>query len=135
MATIYQDSWIRIQEKPDWQFWQVTWLKHPRSSEFRKQLENQIKILAGKKITKILCDITQIHYLELADQRYLIEEALPQYIMGEKVQIAYLVNEATYELVYMNRIAEKIKNHPQLQEFLQVEFFSYQQEAIAWLDL
>jgi hypothetical protein len=135
LNTIYQNAWITIQEKPDCQFWQVTWLMHPRSDEFRAQITTQLKILAGKNITKFICDITRIHYLEIADQRYLVEEALPQYIMGEKAKIAYLVNNATYELLYLNRIAEKIKSHPQLQEFLQVEFFFYRLEAITWLDL
>lgn len=90
----------------------VRWLRHPSSTEFRENNYLLADLLLESECPRLLNDARAVHYLELADQHWLMEQMIPLLYATSLEMNACVVSQLSMELMDTNRLVKHFSCYP-----------------------
>ena len=133
LTTIFSKKYVLVEANIQDKYIQITWLAQPKSEDFRETKKGALDFVLKHDLTRWLCDMREMVYLEIADQNWLVREIFSSLNPKHTHVLAYLVSTAGLESMTSFRIHELVTNDPKLDKQLSVEIFFQKQMALQWL--
>jgi len=133
LITILSKKYVFVEANIQDRYIQITWLEQPKSDDFRETKTSALNFVLKHDITRWLCDMRGMVYLEIADQNWLVREIFSSFNPQHSHVLAYLISTAGLESMTSFRIHELVTNDPELNKQLSVEIFFQKQIALQWL--
>lgn len=133
LMPVFQNSYLRIYLNVAMKFIRVLWLRHPSSDEFREGFSKAAELTIAHKCQYWLSDSRAIHYLELADQNWLIRlvtQLLPQ---SRLYKFARLNTPESLAMMDVPRTFSELEKLPEWQQHITMKVFTEEDDALAWL--
>jgi hypothetical protein len=130
---VYEDEFISIEVDDNKRFIQVVWLKHPDSDAFRRGFIKGAEITLARNCRFWLSDSRAIHYLEFAEQNWILDFMAP--MLGDSClsKFARVNSQESLALLDIDRILYRLESSPHVRCDLEVAVFMHKQEALNWL--
>ncbi|MER2997566.1 hypothetical protein [Pontibacter populi] len=132
-SIVYQDNYINIQLNDQLKFVYVEWLQHPPSEVFRQNFMKAVETCIDKKCEYWLSDSRAIHYLEFADQNWILELVYPLLPKANLLKFARVNTLESIALMDGARVCNTIEQLPEFKLKTQLEVFSSKEAALNWL--
>ncbi|AMM52538.1 hypothetical protein TH61_16990 [Rufibacter sp. DG15C] len=133
LVQIYKDETILAEEDPAKRFMKVTWLKHPRSAQFREAALLIVQFVMERQIQYLLSDSRKVQYLDISDQNFLFQKVYATMPKDHALYISYILNQASYNLMDIYRIGEMVQADASLNMHLKTNIFLDEAAAHYWL--
>ncbi|MEJ8757237.1 hypothetical protein WG947_09540 [Pontibacter sp. H259] len=130
---VYQDSYVRIEADSKAKYIFVDWLQHPDSASFRHCFSKAVSFTVDMQCEYWLSDARAIHYLEFADQNWLLEEILPILPNSKLKKFARISTVESIALMDVARIYSSMDKLSALTIKTQTEVFINKEDALEWL--
>ncbi|MBC5772708.1 hypothetical protein H8S95_01420 [Pontibacter sp. KCTC 32443] len=132
LCTIYQDEYVKIEADDRAKYIFVKWTQHPKSEEFRKSFLKAAELTVENKYEYWLSDSRAIHYIEFADQNWILEHVAPLLPKVALKKFARLSTLESLSLMDSTRIYAMLEQLP-FERNTQLEVFTTTEEALEWL--
>jgi len=133
LTQIYSNAIARVEADIKQKYIQVTWLKHPKSEEFRDVHTNALSYAYENHLTAWLCDMRQVSYLEVGDQNWLVREIFSGFNPDMTHEFAFVVSHLGLELMSSFRVHDLVRNDQELQKLIKTDIFLDIKSAQMWL--
>ncbi|PIQ20275.1 MAG: hypothetical protein COW65_15950 [Cytophagales bacterium CG18_big_fil_WC_8_21_14_2_50_42_9] len=132
LKVIFLDEFLKISCDETIRLIYLEWLQHPVSEAFRPRFQKATELAKEKNIQYWLSDSQAIHYLELADQNWLVQEFKLILSHSNMKKFARVTTIESFSLVDMSQTFNRFNNGL---DKLKVEFeeFLDNQEAMNWI--
>ncbi|NEM98489.1 hypothetical protein [Pontibacter burrus] len=133
LIPVFESSYIRIELEAALKFIRVLWLRHPSSDEFREGFSKAADLTIAHHCHYWLSDSRAIHYLQLADQNWLIRlvtQLLPQVKLRRFARLNTLESLAMMDVP---RTLNELEKLPDWQQHTLTKVFTEEDDALAWL--
>lgn len=130
---IFEDEFIRLDLDDSLGLVLLVWLQHPDSETYRRGFS-----LAGEVVLKHQCrywlsDSRQIHYLEMADQNWILNHMAPMLGNSSLNKFARINSIEGLYLQDLDRVMQQLESSPHLKTELEIAVFLDMEESIKWL--
>lgn len=133
LETVYKTEHIIIRLDKQLKFVYVEWLKHPSSEIFRQDFKKAIEICLSNECQYWLSEAHAIHYLEFADQNWMLELIYPLLPKSNLLKFARVNTVESIALMDVARICTTLEQLPEFTLKTQLEVFSSKESALNWL--
>jgi hypothetical protein len=133
LKKIYEDEFISIDVDENLRFIQAVWLQHPDSNAFRRCFMQAAEITLTHHCRLWLSDSRAVHYLEFADQNWILDHMAP--LLGNSclTKFARINSAEGLALLDMDRILHGLEISPHVKSDLELAVFMEEQGALNWL--
>ncbi|QMU26975.1 hypothetical protein [Adhaeribacter radiodurans] len=132
LQSIYATDYIKVEINTKKEYVEITWLQQHTSTIFRKELSLIVSYADEYDITRILYDVRERSYLEIADQNWVMKEIVPL-LNGENLKLAYLVNPISLVSMDVYRVQDALVANSKIRSSINVEVFLTKEDAQRWL--
>ncbi|MDQ4139438.1 MAG: hypothetical protein M3142_02825 [Bacteroidota bacterium] len=133
LSSIYNDDIASVEVNTGAGFIQIIWFKHPNSEDFRKIITTAHTYAGDHKLTKWLCNMQEVLFLEISDQDWLVHEVFASLNANYKYEFAYVISPIVLEVMTIYHIQDMVNSIPAIKNKLLVEIFFEVDEAQQWL--
>ncbi len=133
LKQIYQNDYLKVEVDEKIKFIYVEWFKHPDSPDFRRLFQQLAEMTLAAKSKFWLSDARAIHYLEFADQNWLLREMLPMLLKSDLLKFARLTTEVSLLQLDVVRVYTMVEQLTQLGIKTKLELFIDKVVALNWL--
>ena len=133
LSTIYQDEYINIKLDKRLKFVYLVWLQHPSSDVFRQNFAKAVEICIANECQYWLSDSRAMHYLEFADQNWMLELIYPLLPKMALLKFARVNTLESIALMDGARVCRQLEQLPEFKLKAQLEVFSSKEAALDWL--
>lgn len=133
LNTLYQDEYIIIQLDEHIKFVYVEWLQHPSSEIFRQNFKIAMEACISNNCQYWLSDARAIHYVEFADQNWMLELIYPLLPKSNLLKFARVNTLESIALMDVARVCTKLEQLPEFKLKTQLEVFNYKATALDWM--
>ncbi|WP_299824765.1 hypothetical protein [uncultured Pontibacter sp.] len=133
LQVIYLCEYMQVELDETTRFIYITWLKHTSSEKFREMYQVIAEITIEHKAEYCLSDARAIHYIEFADQNWIIQHMAPLLNTTSVKQFARLTNKESLTLMDAARVFTALENLPHVQSRTQFNVFTSKADAYTWL--
>ena len=131
---VFSNNCIRIEVDVTAGIIFVEWLRHPSSLEFRRLYQKASDISFEYNCLYWISDARAVHYLEIADQNWILRELAPRLKTTSLLRYARVMTEDGVAMLDAARVRDNVMNSPYLTEGkFQVQFFLDKESALEWL--
>jgi len=130
--TIFRDECMRIELDNKQGYIETEWLRHLSSKEYRRCMSVAFKLIQEHRCQYWLSDARKLHYVELADQNWLVYDYFPQLASSVK-KIARIMTEEGLLMMDLQSVSDKIELKQDLAAIFQVVPFLDKESALEWL--
>jgi hypothetical protein len=130
---IYEDETVLIEVDNSLGFIHVIWRQHPDSDAYRRAFANATEICLSRKCRFWLSDSRKVHYLEFADQNWMLRDMVP--LLGNSClhKFARINSEESLSLLDIDRVLSGLEQSPDIKINVEVALFIDRQQALNWL--
>jgi len=114
---------------------QIHWSVHCSGQPLRDLLSEALRHASSHRLTAWACDMRKLHYMEMADQNWLLRELFPSFSAECHHRVAFVVNINYYELMSGVQTQNMVGNNMSLAALIDMDFFLTNDEAVHWLFL
>lgn len=132
-AVLYQDEFINIELDAQARYISVEWLQHPTSEVFRERFHKAAELSNKHKCLYWLSDSRAIHYLEFADQNWMMAHIFPLLPDSHLVKFARITSIESIALMDTARIYSSLEHMQGTELKTQLEIFTDKESALEWL--
>lgn len=131
--TVFEDEFIRIDHDAHLGLVMAVWLQHPDSETFRRGFSLASEVVLKHQCRYWLSDSRQVHYLEIADQNWILNHMAP--ILGNSSlnKFARINSIEGLSLQDLDRVMKLLEFSPHLKSELEIAVFLDMEESIEWL--
>jgi hypothetical protein len=133
LNTLYQDEYIIIQLDEQLKFVYVEWLKHPSSEIFRQNFKKAIEACIDSNCQYWLSDARALHYVEFADQNWMLELIYPLLPKSNLLKFARVNTLESIALMDVARVCTILEQFPEFKLKTQLEVFNFKAAALDWM--
>lgn len=133
LQPVFQNEYIKVSEDRVQRLIYVEWLQHPDSQALRDGFRRLADIVLESKSKYWLSDAKAIHYLEFADQNWLLNEMAPVLKQSQLVKFARLTTQEGMLMMDAARLYEMVGKLTALGITTQLEMFTSKEAALEWL--
>ena len=133
LRQIYLDEYLKIAVDDKLRFILVEWLRHVTGEKFREHFRKAANFATALKSEYWLSDARAIHYLEFADQNWLIREMAPLLQKTKLVKFARLTTIESLSLLDATQVYGKLEKLTHLKIKTALELFTDKDVALDWL--
>jgi hypothetical protein len=130
---VFEDEFASIEIDPGQGFMVVIWHQHPDSDTFRRCFSLAASFTLSRKCRFWLSDARAVHYLEFADQNWILHEMVPLLGNSSLCKFARINSEESFSLLDVGRILDNLDASPYIQIAVEVALFIDRQQALNWL--
>jgi hypothetical protein len=131
--TIYQDDYIRVELDIHAKYIYTEWLQHPSSDDFRKSFEKATELTITHGCHYWMSDSRAIHYLEFADQNWMLGHILPQLPKSSLQKFARITTFECLSLMDISRILATLEEVQGSELKTKLQLFTSKEDALNWL--
>lgn len=130
---IFEDEFIQIDLDARLGFIQVVWLQHPDSQTFRRGFSLAADVVLSRNCCYWLSDSRKVHYLEFADQNWILHHMAP--LLGNSClnKFARVNSIEGLSLQDLDRVMQRLEDSPHLKSNLEIAMFLDVEESLDWL--
>jgi hypothetical protein len=130
---MYQDEFVLIEVDDSLKFLQIVWLQHPDSDTYRRAFSFATETFLSRKYRFWLSDSRKVHYLEFADQNWMLRDMVP--LLGNSClsKFARINSEEGLSLLDVDRVLSNLDQSADIKINVQVAVFLDKQQALNWL--
>jgi hypothetical protein len=130
---IFEDEFLRIDLDAGLGLVKAVWLQHPDSETYRKGFSRSAEVVLRHNCQYWLSDSRQIHYLEIADQNWIVSQIAP--LMGNSClnKFARVNSVEGLYLQDLDRVMQQLETSPHVKSELEVAVFLDMEQSINWL--
>jgi hypothetical protein len=132
---VYEDNILTIEIDTGKSFIYLCWLQHPDSENLRQSFALAAEFAIIRNCQYWLSDARAVHYLEFADQNWMLQFMVPLLRTSHLVKYARINSEESLSLLDMDRIVENIESSASKDNKGKVAVFVDRQSALDWLFL
>ena len=133
LRPVYQDDYLKAEIDPRVKFIFVDWFRHPGSQDFRNIFQKLADITIETRSEYWLSDARAIHYLEFADQNWLLREMAPLLKKSSLKKFARLTTKESLLLLDVVRVYDMLNQLKDLEIETKLEMFTNKEDAMNWL--
>lgn len=133
LRQIHLDEFLKVAVDDTVKFIYVEWLQHPVSPDFRRQFKMLADLTLANKSKFWLSDARAIHYIEFADQNWLLREMAPMLKKSDLVKFARLTTEENLAQLDVIRVYNLVEKLTELGINTKLELFTNKEAALEWL--
>ncbi|MHC2990665.1 hypothetical protein OB13_03355 [Pontibacter sp. HJ8] len=133
LQAVFQNDYVKVEIDSAHGLIYVEWLQHPDSQALREGFLKLADIVLASKSKYWLSDAKAIHYLEFADQNWLISEMAPVLKKSQLVKFARLTTQEGMLMMDVARLYEMVGKLTALGITTQLEMFTSKEAALEWL--
>ena len=133
LQKIYQDDYVRVELDETFRFIYVEWFQHPDSDTFRHIFQKLADLTIENKCQFWLSDARAIHYIEFADQNWLLQQMAPLLKTSNLKKFARLTTEESLALLDVVRVYNMVEQLTELGITTKLELFTTKEAALNWL--
>jgi hypothetical protein len=133
LQAVYQDDYLKVGIDQTVKFIFVEWFRHPSSQDFRSIFQKLADITIETRSEYWLSDARAIHYLEFADQNWLLREMAPLLKKSYLKKFARLTTKESLLLLDVIRVYDMVNQWTELGIETKLEMFTNKEDAINWL--
>lgn len=133
LQLLHHDETTRLEIDPAAKFIYLQWLKHPDSTAFRDNFLRAIQASIDHDCQFWLSDARAIHYLELADQNWVMREIVPMLPQINLQKFARLSKMESISLMDIPQVFDKLGQLPDFKSKHKLEIFATKEDALHWL--
>ena len=130
---IFEDEFIQIDVDASLGLIQVVWLQHPDSPTFRRCFSLAADLALNRNCRYWLSDARQVHYLEFADQNWILNHMAP--LLGNSClnKFARVNSIEGLSLQDLDRVMKRLEDSPHVKSSLEIAVFLDVEESLDWL--
>ncbi|QHL86771.1 hypothetical protein GU926_04680 [Nibribacter ruber] len=133
LISVYKDDTVLLEETVEKRFLKATWLKHPSSAQFREAALQIVHFVSERQVHFLLVDGRKVQFLDLSDQNFLLQQIYTAMPRDWTLHISYILNQASYNLMDIYRIGEKVQADESLNRRLKTNISLDEAAAYYWL--
>ncbi|MFD3001370.1 hypothetical protein ACFS7Z_13430 [Pontibacter toksunensis] len=133
LVQVYSDENGKIECDREHRLVQLYWSTHCNGQPLRSLLLEALRHATSSQLTAWLCDMRKLHYMEMADQNWLINELFPSFSRRHRHRVAFVVNINNYELMSSIQTKSIVLHTPALARVIAMDVFLAKGEARHWL--
>jgi len=130
---IYRDSKVAIEIDERLRYIYVEWQQHIKGDDFRKLFSDAAAIALDRKCHYWLSDARAIHFVEFADQNWMLREMTPLLLKSELIKFARISNKESMSLLDIQRVYSELNNLGPQRPATELEVFLTKEDALLWL--
>jgi hypothetical protein len=130
---VYEDEFVTVEVNDDRSFIQVVWLQHPDSNNFRRCFMQAAELAIIRKCHFWLSDARAVHYLEFADQNWMLQYMVPLLRTSHLTKYARITSEESFSLLDVDRIIQNVELSDNSQTNDHIALFLDKKSALNWL--
>jgi hypothetical protein len=111
----------------------ISWLQHPDSAAFRQCFARAAEIAIRRNCRFWLSDARAVHYLEFADQNWILQFMVPLLFTSKLLKFARINSEESLSLLDVDRILQNLEAVAGIKYTDYVALFLNRQKAVDWL--
>ncbi|MGV3502627.1 MAG: hypothetical protein ACO1O1_02915 [Adhaeribacter sp.] len=130
---VFEDEFLQIDLDAGLGLVKAVWLQHPDSDRYREGFSRAAEIVLQHNCRYWLSDSRQIHYLEIADQNWILHHMAP--MMGNSC-LSRFARVNSIEGLYLqdlDRVMQQLESSPHLKSDLEIAVFLDMEQSINWL--
>ncbi|GAA4431707.1 hypothetical protein GCM10023188_19510 [Pontibacter saemangeumensis] len=129
---VFRDERMRIEIDAKQGYIETEWLRHLSSTEYRGCVSLAFKLIQEHGCHYWLSDARRLHYVELADQNWLVHDFFPQLASSVR-KIARIMTDEGLVMMDLQSVCDKIEKKQALAAIFQVAPFPDRESALEWL--
>jgi len=133
LQPVFQNEYFKAEVDKERQLIYVEWFRHPDSQALREGFRKLAEIVLDNKSKFWLSDAQAIHYLEFADQNWLLNEMAPVLKKSQLVKFARLTTQEGMLMMDVARIYTMVEKLTALGISTKLEMFTSKEAALEWL--
>ncbi|MGV3586985.1 MAG: hypothetical protein ACO1OF_08300 [Adhaeribacter sp.] len=133
LEQIYLDEFLQVTVDNTANFIYVEWFRHPNSQDFRRLFKMLGDLTLANKSKFWLSDARAIHYIEFADQNWVIREMVPLLQQSNLAKFARLTTEESLAQLDIIRVYNMVEQLTELGINTKLELFTSKEAAMEWL--
>ncbi|MFD2245247.1 hypothetical protein [Pontibacter ruber] len=131
---VLKDEILHIELNKELSCIYLKWHSHPSSQDFRHLYKQAADLAHEHKCRYWLSDARALHFLEFADQNWLLRELVPRLITSPLLKYARITTQESLAMFDVQRICDSIEAAPELAGIkTQIQVFLDPETAIDWL--
>jgi hypothetical protein len=130
---IYTDEVVLIEVDNSLEFIHVVWKQHPDSDAYRRAFARAAAVFLNRNCRFWLSDSRKVHYLEFADQNWMLRDMVPLLGNSRLTKFARINSEEGLSLLDVDRILNGLEQSPDINITVEVAVFVDRQQALNWL--
>ncbi len=132
LTTLLRNEHVAIEFDDNLKYIQLTWLKHPESDIFRSMFNTAVAYCIEYNSELWYSDARAIHYLEFADQKWVLTNIAPQLPLTKVRKFARLSSLESISLMDINHMYDAVEEKGVVNG-TKCEIFTDKNEALHWL--
>ena len=133
LQPIYLDDYLQVALDKNLTFIFIKWTQHPGSSDFRRLFQKLAELTIQNKCKYWLSDARAIHFIEFADQNWLLREMAPMLKKSNLVKFARLTTAENLAQLDVVRVMNQVEQLTGLGIGTKLDLFTNMEAALDWL--
>ena len=133
LQTAFQNEYFKAEVDKEHQLIYVEWFRHPDSRALREAFLKIADIVQESKSMYWLSDAQAIHYLEFADQNWMLSNMTPVLKKSQLVKFARLTTPEGMLMMDVARLYNMVEKLTALGITTKLEMFTSREAALEWL--
>jgi len=130
---LYLDDFAKIACDTDASYIELEWLQHPTTEAFRKCFYRAVELAIEMGAVNWLSDARAIHYIDFANQNWVIEHILPMLPKTKVKKFARITSLESISLMDTGRIYSCLDELSSKTQKLTLADFTTREDAMDWL--
>lgn len=130
---VYEDDVALIEVDNSLEFIHVFWKQHPDSEAYRRAFAQATAVFLNRNYRLWLSDSRKVHYLEFADQNWMLRDMVPLLGNSSLTKFARINSEEGLSLLDIDRVLNGLEESPDININVKVAVFVDRQQALNWL--